>query len=42
MYPNENEYKWAFGDLSPAMVEKLKENPFMRDMFTEASPFEIN
>ena len=41
LYPYELEHKWAFGDLSPEFVEKLKSNASMRDILTEASPFEI-
>ena len=41
LYPNENEHKWAFGELPAALLEKAKINPYMRDIFTEASPFEI-
>jgi hypothetical protein len=28
--------------LPPEIVEKAKKNPFMRDILTEASPFDIN
>lgn len=41
IYPYEKEHKWAFGDLPQTLIEKSKQNPFMRDIFTEASPFEI-
>jgi hypothetical protein len=41
LYPHEKEHKWAFGDLAPQIVEKAQDNAFMRDIFTEASPFEI-
>lgn len=41
LYPSEKEYKWAFGDLPEEMIEKSRSNPFMRDLFTEATPFEI-
>ena len=40
-YPSEREHKWAFGDLSPEIIEKSISNPSMRDVLTEASPFEI-
>lgn len=41
LYPYENEHKWAFGDLPESVLEKSKVNPFMRDLFTEANPFNI-
>ena len=41
LYPYENEHKWVFGDLPLSTIERSKLNPFMRDMFTEASPFTI-
>ena len=41
LYPTEIEYKWAFGDLPEKMFDNIKKNPHMRDIFTEASPFEI-
>lgn len=41
LYPYELEHKWAFGDLSPDFVEKLKSNASMRDILTEATPFDI-
>lgn len=40
-YPYELEHKWAFGDLPEEVLEKSKANPFMRDIFTEATPFHI-
>lgn len=41
LYPSQKEHKWAFGDLPLSVVQKSQDNPFMRDIFTEASPFEI-
>ena len=42
MYPSETEHKWAFGSLPANLIDKeLTMNPFMRDMYTEATPFEI-
>ncbi|CDW84668.1 sam-dependent methyltransferase [Stylonychia lemnae] len=41
IYPSEKEHKWAFGELPLSIAEKSKQNPFMRDIFTEATPFEI-
>jgi hypothetical protein len=41
-YPNEKEYKWAFGDLPAEIIESSKVNPSMRDILTEATPFEFN
>ena len=41
LYPYEHEHKWAFGDLPQTIIESLKTNPFMRDIHTEATPFEI-
>jgi hypothetical protein len=41
LYPYEHEFKWAFGDLSEDLIEKIKSNASMRDILTEASPFEI-
>lgn len=42
LYPSETEHKWAFGDLPTAVIEQTKKNPYMRDIFTEASPFIIS
>lgn len=43
LYPSQTEHKWAFGSLPQTLIDKeLTMNPFMRDMYTEASPFEIN
>lgn len=41
LYPHAGEHKWAFGDLTPKVMEKTLNNPYMRDIFTEASPYEI-
>ena len=41
LYPCEKEHKWAFGELPDTVLEKSKNNPFMRDIYTEASPFVI-
>jgi hypothetical protein len=42
IYPNQTEHRWAFGDLPSEVVERAKANPFMRDILTEASPFDIS
>jgi hypothetical protein len=42
VYPNQAEHRWAFGDLPLEVVERAKANPFMRDILTEASPFDIS
>ena len=42
LYPTKQDHKWAFGDYKQDFIKNLKENPYMRDMFTEASPFIIN
>ena len=40
-YPYELEFKGAFGDLPAELIEKAKVYPLMRDLLTEASPYEI-
>ena len=42
LYPTEAEHKWAFGDYNKEFIKSLSENPYMRDLFTEATPFQID
>ena len=40
--PNQQDYNWAFGDFDISFIKKLKVNPDMRDIFNNASIFDIN
>jgi hypothetical protein len=34
-------FRWAFGDLPQDVLDKVKQNYYMRDILTEATPFSI-
>lgn len=42
MYPNEKDHMFVFGDLTSELLDKSYNNPYMRDIHAEASPFLIN
>ena len=42
MYPNEKDHMFLFGDLTESLLTKSYNNPYMRDIHSEATPFIIN
>ena len=39
--PDKEEHQWAFGDFEKEFIDTLRINPYMRDLFIAANPFEV-